>query len=113
MATKKENTNTLAVIELSGKQYLVRVGDKIEAEILPAKAGEKVSVSEVLLIHTGEDTKVGTPFVEGASVDLSLDKVAKTEKVEIRKFKAKSRYRLTTGHRQTKSFLTVTGINLK
>ena len=113
MATKNTNTNTLAVIELSGKQYLVKEGDKIKAEKLDAKDGDNIKVDTVLLVGNDAEVKVGTPFVEGASVELTLDKTAKGEKVEILKFRAKSRYRRSTGHRQIVSNLTVTGINLK
>lgn len=112
MATKKkEITNALAVIELSGKQYLVKEGDKIVADKLDAKAGDTLTIKEVLLSNDGVKTKVGTPFVEGASVSLKFDKEDKGGKVEIRKYKAKSRYRRSTGHRQIQSHLTITGIN--
>lgn len=113
MATKKAHSNTLAVIELSGKQYLVREGDQITAEKQTAKAGDKVKVETVLLISTDGQVKVGTPYVSGASVELTLDKTVKGEKVEVRKFRAKSRYRRSTGHRQIESHLTVSGIILK
>ena len=113
MATKKQTSNLLAVIKLSGKQYSVKEGDKIEAEKLDLKEGDKLIVKEVLLVYDGETTKVGAPYVESASVELKLEKQAKDEKVEIKKYKAKSRYRRTTGHRQIKSLLSVTGINLK
>ncbi len=114
MATKKkEFTSALAVIELSGKQYLVKEGDKIIADKLEAKAGDTLTIKEVLLTHDGVETKVGTPYIESASVSLKFEKEDKGEKVEIRKYKAKSRYRRSTGHRQTQSHLTVTGVNLK
>lgn len=113
MAAKKQPPNLLAVIKLSGKQYLVKEGDKIEAEKLDLKEGDNLTTKEVLLVHDGTTTEVGIPYVEGASVELKLEKQTKGEKVEIKKFKAKSRYRRATGHRQTKNFLTVLGINLK
>lgn len=114
MATKnKPTTGTTAIFQLSGKQFVVKEGDKIEAEKLEAKDGDSISVNEVLLINDGTETKVGTPFIEGASISLKLDLTDKGEKVEIRKFRNKSRYRRSTGHRQTKSHLTVTGINQK
>ena len=113
MATKKENTSTLAVIEFSGKQYLVREGDKIKAEKLNAKDGDNIKVDAVLLVSADTGVKVGTPYVVGASVELTLDKTAKGEKIEIRKFRAKSRYRRSTGHRQIESHLTVSAIKLK
>ena len=114
MATKKkEFTSAVAVIELSGKQFVVKEGDKIVADKLEAKVGDALNIKEVLLTNDGVETKVGTPYIEGASVSLKLDQEGKGEKVEIRKYKAKSRYRRSTGHRQTQSHLTVTGINLK
>ncbi len=108
----KKITNALVVIELSGKQYLVKEGDKIIAEKLDAKAGDTLIIKEVLLVHDGVETKVGTPFIEGASVSLKFEKEAKGEKVEIRKFKAKSRSRRSIGHRQIQSHLTVIGTSL-
>ncbi|MEK7525322.1 MAG: 50S ribosomal protein L21 [Patescibacteria group bacterium] len=113
MATKKTPPGTLAVIELSGKQYLVREGDKIKAEKLNAKDGDNIKVDAVLLISSDAEVKVGTPYVAGASVELTLDKTAPGEKIEIRKFRAKSRYRRSTGHRQIESHLTVAGIKIK
>ncbi len=112
MATKI-NQNLSAVILLSGKQYLVKVGDKVVAEKMPVKVGDQVSVKEVLLVNDGEKTEIGTPYLPKASVDLKYEAESKADKVEIRKFKAKSRYRRTTGHRQTKSNLTVTAISQK
>lgn len=113
MATKKTPPSTLAVIELSGKQYLVHEGDKITAEKLNAKDGDNIKVDAVLLVSVDAEVKVGTPYVAGASVELTLDKTAKGEKIEIRKFRAKSRYRRSTGHRQIESHLTVTAIKVK
>lgn len=110
--TKKDDKLS-AIIQLGAKQYLVKVGDKVEAEKISAKEGEKLTVKEVLLVSDGSETTVGTPHVETASVELTHEGVKKGEKVEIRKFRAKSRYRRETGHRQSLSTLTVTGINLK
>jgi len=112
MATK--NTQNLsAVILVSGKQHLVKVGDKISAEKITASVGDKINVKEVLLLHQDGETEVGTPFLSTASVELQFDGDSKADKVEIRKFRAKSRYRRTTGHRQTKSNLTVLSITQK
>ncbi len=115
MATKKttQPEQTYAVIALAGKQYLVKTGDKIQTEKLEQKDGDKVVVTEVLLIHNDEQTLVGTPLVEGASVELVLDRTDKGEKIEIYKYKSKSRYRRHTGHRQLHSHLTVTALNYK
>ncbi len=115
MATKKiENQQeSYAVIELGGHQYLVKVGDKIKSEKLPSESGEKIVVSNVLLVSSEGKTQIGTPFVDGASVELMLNETVKGEKLRIAKFRAKSRYRRVTGHRQLESHLTGTDIMVK
>ena len=106
------NNSLHAVIELGGKQYLVKAGDKIKTEKLELKDGEKLTVSEVLLTHDGVKTQVGEPFVKGASVELTFINTDKDEKIRVAKFRAKSRYRRVQGHRQFQSHLTVDAINL-
>jgi len=107
-----EDKNIYAVIELGGKQYLVKQGDKITAEKIDTKVGETLKISEVLLIHDGKDTKIGQPYVDKATVELVLDSVGRGEKIRVSKFKAKSRYRKVLGHRQSESYLTVKTIKI-
>jgi len=107
-----EDKNIYAVIELGGKQFLVKQGDKIVAEKIDTKIGETLKINEVLLVHDGKETKIGQPYVEKTSVDLVLENNGKGEKIRVAKFKAKSRYRKVQGHRQSQSFLTVKAINL-
>ncbi len=101
-----------AVIQIGSKQYLVKAGDKIVTEKLELKEGDKLTVKEVLLTTDGESTKVGSPFVEGASVVLTFTGESKADKVRVAKFKAKSRYRRVMGHRQLESNLTVDAVKL-
>lgn len=107
-----EDKNIYAVVELGGKQFLVKKGDKITSEKIAAKSGETLKISEVLLTHDGKETKIGQPYVEKASVELTLESEGKGEKIRVAKFKAKSRYRKVLGHRQAESYLTVKAINL-
>jgi len=103
---------TYAVIQLGAKQYLVKVGDKVVAEKVEVKEGETLKVKEVLLGYDGEKTLIGEPYLDKASVDLVMEGTKKGEKIRIAKFKAKSRYRRVTGHRQLESHFTVKAINL-
>ena len=48
----------------------------------------------------GENTKFGTPVVEGAKVDASVVKNGKGKKVRVYKYKAKKGYHKRQGHRQ-------------
>lgn len=105
-----EDKTLHAVIEVSGKQYLVKAGDKITTDKVELKDGEKLVVNEVLLVSDGTDTKIGTPFVEKASVTLDFEGTDKSEKIRVFKYKSKSRYRKVRGHRQHQSHFVVTSI---
>lgn len=104
--------NIYVVIQLGSKQFLVKEGDKIVAEKVEIKDGETLSVKEVLLSYDGSKTTIGDPYIAGASVELTADGVEKGEKVRVAKFKAKSRFRRVTGHRQLESHFTVKAIKI-
>jgi large subunit ribosomal protein L21 len=57
-----------AVIQTQGRQYKVSEGDTIVVDHIPgAPAGSRITFEEVLMTG-GEDSRIGTPLVEGASV---------------------------------------------
>lgn len=90
----------LAVIETGGKQYLISEGETLKIEKMPGEAGEKVKLDKVLLFNDGKKTQVGTPYLEGASVEAEVVKVGRTRKVVVFKYKSKTRYRKKNTHRQ-------------
>lgn len=104
--------NIYVVIQLGAKQFLVKEGDKIVAEKIELKDGETLTVKEVLLSTDGTTTKIGDPYLEGATVELTSDGIIKGEKIRVAKFKAKSRYRRVMGHRQLESHFTVKAIKI-
>lgn len=89
-----------AIIETGGKQYKVREGDVIRIEKLNANDGDKVYFDKVLAIVNGDDTKFGTPSIEGAKVEATVQKQGKGKKIIIFKYKPKKNYRRKQGHRQ-------------
>ena len=99
-----------AVLETGGKQTLVRVGDKIEIEKLSVEAGKDAVLDTVLAVSDGSTLKVGTPYVEGAKVTLTIDGVIKGKKVINFKAKRRKGDRRTVGHRQQYTVATVTAI---
>lgn len=101
-----------ATISLLGKQYLVSKGDKIVSDRVVGEVGSEIDSSDVLLIVDGEDVKVGEPKVEGAKVVLKIVEHTKAEKVVVSRFKAKSRYRKSNGHKQPISKLEVVSIQI-
>ncbi|HBM45930.1 MAG: 50S ribosomal protein L21 [Parcubacteria group bacterium GW2011_GWF2_38_76] len=94
-----------AVIQTGGKQYIVKPGDVIKVEKLTQDGtlvpeGGKIKFDEVLLVDDEGTTKIGTPFIEGASVSSVVVENGRGRKVITQKYKAKVRYRNKKGHRQ-------------
>ena len=84
-----------AVIRFSGHQYKVTEGQ----EILLDRLLDKKAEPEVLLVADGGKIKVGTPKVAGAKITFKLLGEEKGEKIDVYKYKAKSRYRKHIGFR--------------
>jgi len=100
----------LAVIKTGGKQYKVKVGDRIKVEKLEEEEGAKIIFDEVLFLGSEKDVQVGTPEIKGAKVEGKILKTAKGKKVTGIKFKAKKRYKVKFGHRQTLTEVEITKI---
>lgn len=92
----------VAVIKTGGKQYVVAKGDTIAVEKLPepVKKGDTVVFDKVLLVDNGSDTTIGAPMIEGARVTGTVTALGRAKKVEVVKYKPKSRYFKRKGHRQ-------------
>ena len=100
----------IAVIATGGKQYVVKAGETIFIEKIPKEAGEDVSFETLLIAdESGSGLEVGTPKLS-TSAKAKVLKQLRDKKIEVIKFKAKSRYRRHNGHRQHKTKLEVTSI---
>lgn len=85
-----------AVVRIGGKQYKVEEGK----EILVDKLVEpKKFVSETLLVSDEDKVSIGKPTLKAEVKFKVVSELEKGEKVEIYKFKAKSRYKRHTGFR--------------
>ncbi len=101
--------NKYAVIRIQGHQHRVFEGE----ELLVDKLSDTKKVDpEVLLIVNDDDIKVGTPIVIGARVKIKvLAEVEKGKKIDVLKYKAKSRYRKHIGFRPKYSRLLIEKIS--
>jgi large subunit ribosomal protein L21 len=89
-----------AVIETGGKQYRVKAGDEIDIELLPVADDEKIVFDRVLMAGEEGDVQVGTPTLEGATVNATLVREFRGPKVLVFKMKRRKGYRRKNGHRQ-------------
>ncbi len=103
--------NTWAVIKTGGKQYKVEEGQSLKIEKLDTEKGKTISFDEVLAIG-GDKVSIGTPLVEKAKVTAKVLDEVKDKKIRVVKFKSKSKYLRTKGHRHQRTQILIEKISL-
>ena len=93
-----------AVIEVNGKQFLVKEGDRIKID------SPTVGEVKVLLWTKDEEMKLGTPYVEGIKTETKILKQGREKKKIVFRYHSKTRYRKKKGHRQDYTQLEITKI---
>lgn len=101
-----------AIIETGGKQVRVEEGQEIFVEKLNVEADQSYTFDKVLMV-AGDKTKIGTPYVKGATVTAKVVKHGKQKKIVVYKYKPKKDYHRKQGHRQPYTKLTVEKINVE
>lgn len=99
-----------AVVKTGGKQYTISEGDVFNVENLDGEVGSTLELSDVVAIGSGDDLKIGTPFVEGASVSAEVVEHGRDKKIIVFKKKRRKGYKKKQGHRQGFTSLKVTAI---
>jgi len=93
-------SNKIAVIKTGGKQYKVQEGQIVKIEKLNVEAGETVKFDTLMTAGSeGENVTLGKPSL-GELVEGTVIETGKDDKVTVVKYKSKTRYMKTTGHRQ-------------
>lgn len=90
-----------AIVETGGKQYQAEEGRYIDIELLEAEQDSKVVFDKIIMIVNGKKSKVGQPYVNGASVEGTVVKHDKAKKIIVFKQRPKKGYRKKQGHRQS------------
>ncbi|HXK34508.1 MAG TPA: 50S ribosomal protein L21 [Dehalococcoidia bacterium] len=99
-----------AVVRTGGKQYRVTEGQRLRVDRLPGDVGASVELGDVLMFGEGADVTLGAPTVAGARVLGTIAEQGRAEKVVVFRYKAKTRSRKKTGHRQHYTLLTIDDI---
>ena len=90
-----------AIIRAGGKQCRVQAGDVVRVEHLDGPVGSSVTLDDVLLVGGEEGVRVGTPRLENAAVVGTVVEQGKGAKIRVFKYKKRTHYRRTRGHRQS------------
>ena len=99
-----------AIVETGGKQVKVEVGEAIFVEKVEVAEGESYTFDKVLLV-AGDETKVGAPYVKGATVVAKCEKQGRGKKITIYKYRPKKHSASKKGHRQSYTKFVVEAIN--
>ncbi len=99
-----------AIVEIAGQQFKVEKDQRVFVHRLDAAEGDKLTFDRVLLVDNGGKINVGAPAIEGASVNASVNRHVKGDKVIIFKKKRRKGYRVKNGHRQSFTEITINSI---
>ena len=89
-----------AVVRTGGKQVRVAPGESVRVEKLDGNVGDKIELSDVLLVGADDRVVVGKPTVEGAKVVGTITDQGRGPKIVVFKMKRRKNYRRKSGHRQ-------------
>lgn len=101
------------IISIGGKQYQVTEGQLLEVQKLEVEEGKDLIFDQVLLHRAGDKVTIGTPTIKDLKVFASFVDEKKGEKIQVFKYKSKSRYRKMKGARQTLTTLKILSIGNK
>jgi large subunit ribosomal protein L21 len=99
-----------AIIKTGGKQYRVQENDIVTLEKLEGAEGDSITLDHVLMIGGDDDTQIGAPTVDGASVSAEILEQTRDDKIIVFKKKRRKGYRRKKGHRQYITKVKITGI---
>jgi len=100
-----------AVVAIAGFQEMLREGDKLNVPLQATEKGGNITFDQVVLLSDGDDLKIGSPFLSGASVEAKVLEHGRDEKIRVFKMRRRKRYRRTHGHRQDFTTIEVVKIN--
>ncbi|MEE9552775.1 MAG: 50S ribosomal protein L21 [candidate division Zixibacteria bacterium] len=89
-----------AIIEAGGVQVPVEVDSKSKIPLIEGEVGQKVDFDKVLFLSGDDKPTVGKPYIDGALVKAEIVGHDRFDKVTVFKFKRRTKYRRTRGHRQ-------------
>ena len=101
---------SFAIIETGGKQYKVSASKILEVEKLDAEIGKTIKFKNVLLLNDNKNTEVGSPNIEGATVEAKLIDNVKDRTILVFHKRRRKHSRKTNGHRQRHSKIQITKI---
>jgi len=101
-----------AIVESGGTQHRVSEGDIIRVDRVAEDSGVELTLDKVLMVKKGEETLVGSPYLENASITAKRVSDGLDEKVIVYKKRRRTKYRRLNGHRQRFTEVQIQKINI-
>ncbi|OQC43565.1 MAG: 50S ribosomal protein L21 [Candidatus Marinimicrobia bacterium ADurb.Bin030] len=101
------NNQNYAIAEIAGDQVILEPGKNVAVPKMDLEVGAKFLANKILFIHTGNDIKVGKPYLADFAIETTVLEHKRNSKVLIFKKKRRKGYRVKKGHRQPYTVLQV------
>ena len=96
-----------AVVRSGGKQYRVEEGSVVVVNKLAGKVGDNVTLSEILFVADNEAFKAGPSALKGARITAEILGHQRGPKIDVLRYKNKTRQRKSRGHRQEETTIRI------
>lgn len=101
-----------AIVEVGGHQWKVMENQNIKVSKIDAEVGKVIDLKDVLLYVDDNNIKIGKPVVRNAVVKAEIVTHGKAKKILVFKKKRRKKYRVSKGHRQDYTELTIKSIEV-
>jgi len=99
-----------AVVEVSGKQEITKVGDTLLVEKVDGKVGDKINLKTIFAVDKNKDIVFDPKKLDDVKVEVEIVEFKKGPKLHIMRYKNKTRQHRKIGYRASLSLLKVTQV---
>jgi large subunit ribosomal protein L21 len=89
-----------AIVDIGGRQFKATPQAVLRVPRIEAEVGGEVTLDRVMLWSDDKSVEVGSPFVEGKTIQAEVVRHGKDKKIIVFKKKRRKKYRRKNGHRQ-------------
>lgn len=90
-----------AIVEISGRQFLIETGKYYDFNRIRMELGKQITLNRVLLLNNGgENILIGKPYLKNVKIQGKILEHLRGKKTIVYKMRPKKKTRKKQGHRQ-------------